>query len=184
MNTNKTTNRKNRSRKARIGIMGAGVLAAAITLGVAAPSMAAETTTTTSSTSQEAPVTSVFEKSVKMDLTNNSASNVELHHRASNQQKSTHTTLDSGASISLQGHSAVGTDVVAKLIFSSSDEVYVAAKNPTIGSPSVYIGTSSTNNNQYTFSNSGDSVEVDVNGHTVKVTYNDGDYKNFTVSVS
>lgn len=180
----KNTNRKSRSRKARIGIIGAGVLAAGITLGVAAPSMAAEPTTTTTSTSQEQIVSSPFSRSVEVKITNDTGSEVQFRYYANSAQKSTKTTIAKGATFEKVSHSAVGTDFQSTMTLDDGTTIYLAAKNPDIGKPWVGIGTKSRDFTEYKVNESGDTVEATVNGHKVTVTYNDGDYKEFTISVN
>ncbi|MFZ1363056.1 MAG: hypothetical protein WAS05_09040 [Candidatus Nanopelagicales bacterium] len=172
-----------RSRKARFGIIGAGRLAAAITVGIAAPSQAAEVTTTKSSNSQEQVVSSPFSKSVEVKIKNSTGSNVDFKYYANSAQKSTKTHINAGDTFQKVSRSNVGTDFQSTMTLQDGTTIYIAAKNPDFGKPWVGIGTSSTNYTEYKVNESGDTVEATVDGHTITAKYTDGDYKYFDIVV-
>lgn len=172
-----------RSRKARIGIAAAGLVVAGAVFG-AAPSMAAETTDQTVSSQSQPAQIAFLEKSVEFKLHNETGSAAEFRYHSGRQEHSTTVDINSHGEFDITGHSGIGRDLWGTVTLSDGTTIFLEGKNPTIGHPTIKIGSSSNDNTTYTVSNSGDTINVTVNGHEVTVTYTDGDYKSFDITIS
>lgn len=172
-----------RSRKARFGIIGAGLLAAAITVGIAAPSQAAEITNTNTSTSVSQEVDGwVGNKSVEMNITNHTGSSATIDYLSTKGDKRGHDTIGIGSTFHFTRTTAICPDWESKLTLKDGTVIYIAAKNPNIGKPWIGIGSSEDDITEIKVSD-GDKVHATVNGHEINVDYSDGDYKTFNVEV-
>lgn len=171
-----------RSRKARIAIAAAGLVIAGSVFG-ATPSMAAASSAQAESSQSQPAQIAFLEKSVEFKIRNETDSSASFRYHSGRQEHSTTVDINSQGEFDVTGHSAVGRDLWGTVTLSDGTTIFLEGKNPSIGHPSIKIGSSSSENETYTVSNSGDTINVTVNGHNVTATYTDGDYKSFDITI-
>ena len=171
----------NNSRKARFGIIGAGLLASAITVGIAAPSQAAEpvNTNTGTSVSQEAQPATIFTKTVKLDFNNQTSGDAVFSWTQQSSGTSHKQTVAAGGSYSITAKSLAGNDVQGRFNLSDGTSISYDVYNPEFGKASITI-----DGVKYTMSDYSDPIDITINGHKVHVDLTDGTYKQFEVTIS
>lgn len=171
-----------RSRFARIGIAAAGLVAVATMAGAASAS-AVETTNSVSSsvsstTSQEAQPVTLFSKTVKVLVTNQTGSDLSMNYTVKSSGKSVTKTIANGEQGSAQGKSLSGTDLTGSFTLSDGTMISWNAYNPDFGEASITI-----NGVQHKMSDYSDPIDVTVNGHKIHLDLTDGNYKQFEVTI-